>query len=120
MVESGRDGTAGFLFYETQDGFNFKSIDNLIDQEPFEQDYTYKPNVVKFDDPNKDFKIIKYSIDRNQDLLSKLERGAYSSERYYINPVSFKPDIRHFKSKDYMGEDGINNLGDESNNFTYY
>ena len=109
----GKDSTAGFLFYETQDGFNFRSIDNLINQEPFEQDYTYSPGVVKFDDPGKDFKIIKYSIDRNQDLLGKLQRGAYSSERYYINPVSFKPDIRHFKSSDYMGEDGINNLGDE-------
>ena len=109
----GKDSTAGFLFYETQDGFNFRSIDNLINQEPFEKDYTYSPGVVKFDDPSKDFKIIKYSIDRNQDLMGKLQRGAYSSERYYINPVSFKPDIRHFKSTDYMGDDGINNLGDE-------
>ena len=109
----GKDSTAGFLFYETLDGFNFRSIDNLINQEPFEQDYTYSPGVVKFDDPSKDFKIIKYSIDRNQDLMGKLQRGAYSSERYYINPVSFKPDIRHFKSTDYMGDDGINNLGDE-------
>ena len=107
----GKDSTAGFLFYETQDGFNFRSIDNLINQEPFEKDYTYSPGVVKFDDPGKDFKIIKYSIDRNQDLMGKLQRGAYSSERYYINPVSFKPDIRHFKSKDYMGV--VNNLGDE-------
>ena len=41
------------------------------------------------------------------------KRQAYSSERYYINPVSFKPDIRHFKASDYMGKDGIENLGDE-------
>ena len=109
----GKDSTAGFLFYETQEGFNFRSIDNLINQDPFIEDYTYSPGVVKFDDPSKDFKIIKYSIDRNQDLMGKLQRGAYSSERYYINPVSFKPDIRHFKSSDYMGDDGINNLGDE-------
>ena len=109
----GKDSTAGFLFYETQDGFNFKSIDNLIKQEPFVEDYTYSPSIVKFDDPTKDFKIIKYTVDRNEDLLGKLQRGAYSSERYYINPVSFKPDIRHFKSSDYMGDDGINNLGDE-------
>ena len=109
----GKDSTAGFLFYETQEVFNFRSIDNLINQDPFAQDYTYSPGVVKFDDPRKDFKIIKYSIDRNQDLMGKLQRGAYSSERYYINPVSFKPDIRHFKSTDYMGDDGINNLGDE-------
>ena len=109
----GKDSTAGFLFYETQEGFNFRSIDNLINQDPFTEDYTYSPGVVKFDDPSKDFKIIKYSIDRNQDLMGKLQRGAYSSERFYINPVSFKPDIRHFKSSDYIGEDGINNLGDE-------
>ena len=109
----GKDSTAGFLFYETQEGFNFRSIDNLINQDPFIEDYTYSPGVVKFDDPSKDFKIIKYSIDRNQDLMGKLQRGAYSSERYYINPVSFKPDIRHFKSTDYMGDDGINNLGNE-------
>ena len=109
----GKDSTAGFLFYETQEGFNFRSIDNLINQDPFIEDYTYSPGVVKFDDPSKDFKIIKYSIDRNQDLMGKLQRGAYSSERFYINPVSFKPDIRHFKSSDYIGEDGINNLGDE-------
>ena len=109
----GKDSTAGFLFYETQEGFNFRSIDNLINQDPFIEDYTYSPGVVKFDDPSKDFKIIKYSIDRNQDLMGKLQIGAYSSERYYINPVSFKPDIRHFKSTDYMGDDGINNLGDE-------
>ena len=109
----GKDSTAGFLFYETQQGFNFRSVDNLIDQSPSSEDYTYTPGVVKFDDPSKDFKIIKYNIDRNQDLLGKLRRGAYSSERYYINPVSFKPDIRHFKSSDYMGDDGINNLGDQ-------
>jgi len=109
----GKDSTAGFLFYETQEGFNFRSIDNLINQEPFRQEYTYSPGIVKFDEPSKDFKIIKYTIDRNQDLMGKLQRGAYSSERYYINPVSFKPDIRHFKSTDYMGSDGINNLGDE-------
>ena len=109
----GKDSTAGFLFYETQEGFNFRSVDNLIDQSPFSKDYSYSPGVVKNDDPNKDFKILKYNIDRNQDLLGKLRRGAYSSERYYINPVSFKPDIRHFKSSDYMGQDGINNLGQE-------
>ena len=107
----GKDSTAGFLFFETQKGFNFRSIDNLIKQEPFTFDYTYNPSVTKIDDSTKDFKIIKCNIDRNQDLLGKLQRGAFSSERYYINPVSFSPDIRHFKAKDYIGE--VSNLGDE-------
>ena len=109
----GEDSTAGFLFYETSKGLNFKSIDNLIKQKPFEEDYIFNPGIIDKDDPKKDFSILQYGIDRNQDLMGKLQRGAYSSERYYINPVSFKPDIRHFKSSDYMGEDGINNLGNE-------
>ena len=107
----GKDSSAGFLFFETKEGFNFRSVDNLINQDPYEQDFTYSPGVVKSNDPYKDFKIAKYTIDRNQDLLDKLRKGAYSSERYYINPVSFEPDIRHFKSSDYRGK--VNNLGDE-------
>ena len=118
-VSESKDNSAGFLFFETIDGFNFKSIDKLISQEPIKPDYTYKPNVINKSDPKKDFNILKYNIDRSQDLLSKLERGAYSSERYYINPVSFKPDIRHFKSTDYLGKDGINTLGDESVHLPY-
>ena len=58
--------------------------------------------VDKFD-PKKDFKILEYTMDRNQDLIGKLERGAYSSIRYYINPVSFKPNYdRVFKKSDYI------------------
>ena len=118
-VSESKDNSAGFLFFETKDGFNFKSIDNLISKEPIKPDYTYKPNVVNTSDPKKDFNILKYNIDRSQELLTKLERGAYSSERYYINPVSFKPEIRHFKSTDYMGKDGADNLGDEKIKLPY-
>ena len=59
----------------------------------------------------KTLKITKYAINRNQDLIGKLERGAYSSQRYYINPVSFKPSISVFTSDNYQGK--ANNLGDQ-------
>ena len=106
----GEDSTAGFLFYETSKGLNFKSIDNLINQRPFGEDYTFNPGVIDKDDPKKDFSILQYGIDRNQDLIGKLERGAYSSMRYYINPVTFglNPDIV-YNSKKYI--DKTSNLG---------
>ena len=44
-------------------------------------------------------------------IRDRLERGAYSSYRYYINPVSFKPSISVFKSDDYVGK--ASNLGDK-------
>ena len=109
--KTGEDSSAGYVFYETKDGFNFKSIDNLMEQKPYSKTFFYTPGVISSDDPKKDFKITKYFINRNQDLIGKLERGAYSSYRYYINPVSFKPSISVFKSDDYVGK--ASNLGDK-------
>ena len=109
--ESSGGNSAGFFFYQTKDGFNFRSIDSLVEQKPFDRDYRYAPNVISTDDPNKDFKIIEYNINQNIDLMNKLERGAYSSQRYYINPVSFKPSISVFKSSDYLKKSGMSKLG---------
>ena len=108
-----KDSTAGFLFYETSNGLNFRSIDNLIKEDPFEQDYVFNPGIIDKDDPKKDFSILQYNVDRNQDLIGKLERGAYSSMRYYINPVSFglSPDIV-FNSEKYINK--TSNLGSKN------
>ena len=108
---SSKDSSAGFLFYETKEGFNFRSIDNLIDEKPFRKNYIFTPGVVNSEDKNRDFKILRYAINRNQDLIAKLERGAFSSQRYYINPVSFKPSISVFKSSDYLKKSGMSKLG---------
>ena len=43
--ESSGGNSAGFFFYQTKDGFNFRSIDSLVEQEPFEKDYRYAPSV---------------------------------------------------------------------------
>ena len=108
---SSKDSSAGFLFYETKDGFNFRSIDNLIDEKPFKKNYVYTPSIVNTEDKNRDFKILRYGINRNQDLIAKLERGAFSSQRYYVNPVSFKPSISVFKASDYLKKSGMSKLG---------
>ena len=113
--KSSGGNSAGFFFYQTRQGFNFRSIDSLVEQEPFDRDYRYAPNVISTEDPNKDFKIIEYNINQNIDLMNKLERGAYSSQRYYINPVSFAPYINHFKSSDYVNN--IKTLGDNEVEF---
>ena len=33
IPEGGEDGSAGFLFFETADGYQFKSIDKLFDKQ---------------------------------------------------------------------------------------
>ena len=109
--KSSEDSSAGYVFYETKKGFSFKSIDSLMEQKPYKKTFKFTPGVISSNDAKKDFKILRYNIDRNQDLIGKLERGAYSSYRFYINPVSFKPVISVFKSDDYVGK--TSNLGDK-------
>ena len=38
---SGKDATAGYVFYETKSGYHFRSIDALVTSEPYEHEYFY-------------------------------------------------------------------------------
>ena len=111
---SGRDATAGYFFFETQQGFRFKSIDSLIRNEPFDTKYIYAPGIIDSNDGSKDFKILEFSTSKNQNLLENLERGAYCSHRIYLNPLTFEytaASQRIFKLDDYSGK--IENLGED-------
>jgi hypothetical protein len=109
-VSSG-DATAGFFFYQTQDGFNFKSIDGLISQEP---KATYIESQVNRGDTerNNDFIISDYYTDKNQNLIEKLRLGTYCSQRMFFNPLDFSftnPSEGKFQLDSY--KEKIKNLG---------
>ena len=83
-------GAPGFFFYETQEGFNFRSIEGLIEQgirefnenKDIEEERTY----YYFMNPKQDlstnrmdFKILKMpAIKRDQNLLTSLRTGVYN------------------------------------------
>jgi hypothetical protein len=109
VPESGGDGTAGYFFYETQDGYCFKSVDGLISQEVSE---VY--NAAEISDPNnkQDFQILNHVTTRNNNLLEKLRLGQFSTQRSYFNPLTFdytRPEKGLFKLEDYAGKS--KNLG---------
>jgi hypothetical protein len=113
-VKSG-DSTAGFLFYQTQDGFQFRSLDDLIAQSP-KATYTYSGANVNYDEEqkkvNNDFNILNYATEKNQNLIEKLRLGTYSSQRMFFNPLDFsfsKYEEGIFQLKDYVSN--IENLG---------
>ena len=111
---SGKDATAGYFFFETKQGFRFKSIDSLIRTPPYPEKYVYAPGVIDTDDTTKDFKILEFKTTRNQNLIENLERGAYCSNRTYLNPLTFEytPTTQKiFKLEDYSGK--IENLGED-------
>ena len=120
-VSSG-DATAGFVFYQTQDGFNFRSIQNLIDdgvkkaKENQVPEYVYtevNESQLENNSRNNDFQITTYTTDRNQNLIEKLRLGTYASQRMFFNPLTFNfttPEQGLFQYSNYGDKAG--NLGD--------
>ena len=108
----GKSATAGYFFFETKEGYHFRSVDSLITQEPFEIEYTYSPQIVDNQSADGDFKILKYETTRNQNLIQNLERGAYCTYRMYYNPLRMNfttPEEGLFKVSDYAEK--MENLG---------
>ncbi len=102
----GRDATAGYLFFQTKDGYVFKSIDTLISSTKFAFPYIFK-EVIESGKVDNDFNIIRFQTKRNQDLIKKLKRGSFCSHRMFLNPLTFEYtpyDEGLFKSKDYIGK----------------
>ena len=83
-------GDPGYLFYQTQDGFHFKSIDFLLDQEPKET-YNYTEKLDSNLDNNfNDFKIVTSpSFIKDQDVLSALRSGTYYSRNVFFDTRTF-------------------------------
>jgi len=102
---SKKNGTAGFVFYQTRDGFYFRSIDKMISENAKSPKavYTYTEVNKSSIERNNDFYILKYSINNNQNLLEKLRLGTYSSTRIIYNPLTFEitePNKALFEAKD--------------------
>tara|TARA_B100000965_G_scaffold52713_1_gene39307 strand:+ start:736 stop:1980 length:1245 start_codon:yes stop_codon:yes gene_type:complete len=96
-------GDPGFFFYETQDGLNFKAIDNLISEEPVET-YTYSGAM---QGKENDFKIVlPPNIVKDQDVSKTLESGTYSSRNVFFNPLTFetKEDIYKLNPEKTLGK----------------
>ena len=104
-VSSG-DTTAGFVFYQTKDGFKFKSIDGLMKQEPKNKNtpYYYTEVNVNETETNNDFKILNYFTDKNQNLIEKLRLGAYASRNMFFNPLNFDISNNTFTLSKYKGK----------------
>ena len=113
-------GTAGFVFYQNKDGFNFRSIDSLasrtrVDESSADdkdiQEYT-TGEVLQANRLGAGAKIIEYYFEKNIDLRKSLRVGMYSSLVYNFNPANFSFSAYRYnlrdelKSSEKMGSEG--------------
>ena len=74
---SPNSGSAGFLFFETLDGYQFKSIDALFAGKPQEDAYQMTP-VKEGLDPSNNFKLASEpNFKESHDIVKKLRAGSY-------------------------------------------
>jgi hypothetical protein len=80
--------SGGFLFFETLDGYVYKSVDTLFKQSPVAA-YT-KTEIVK---PGDRFVIFNEYLTKSADLPGMSRMGMYSNRTIYYNSKDMKPDL---------------------------
>ncbi len=93
IPDSGKGGSAGYLFFQTRDGFHFKSIDKILGGEA-EKKYIYN-NSTELPE-GFDAKILTYEINSDVDVGKNLVMGMYNNRSIFFDPVSFNYEVRSF------------------------
>ena len=114
-------GTAGFLFYQNKNGFNFKSVDSLMSGfHPDSADkktifkYVYKARTNNIADPNSNFKVLSVPVfEKNVDIMENLRIGMYSSRNYF-----FDVNARKFYEYKYTLKESYKYMGNASKSNT--
>lgn len=92
-VSTGEGESAGYFFYETSNGFHFKSLDTLLDPSKNEKKksiiYNETPESKGFNIPEGyDMKALEYKLDNRVNVQEKLKLGAYDSKIILFDPFS--------------------------------
>tara|TARA_B100000965_G_C19561186_1_gene744560 strand:+ start:348 stop:1679 length:1332 start_codon:yes stop_codon:yes gene_type:complete len=113
--------SAGYFLYETFEGFNFKSIDGLLNQDK-------KLSVIFNESTGQDaiptgydVKAVQYSRNNLNNVQKKLAIGAYTSRVLTFNPFNFEfnvgnPSAFMFENDYKMAGDRLPVLNEEFNN----
>ena len=95
-------GTSGFFFYENREGYNFKSLDNLVSKtgigsadEKFVWDYEYTGVVQQGQVIGHTGPIINFSYEKNMDLRKLLRVGMFKNHTMYYD--SLKQELSVFE-----------------------
>lgn len=88
-------GTPGYLFFETQDGYTYKSIDKLISQN---RSFTYvQTEISKEYNPGSKFRILSSNVAKNNDIINSLRMGMYSNNTFYYNLYKNEVSVVQYK-----------------------
>ena len=105
----------GFLFFETLDGYKFKSIKKLLDQKPA---YTYTQTDKPNDDKANGLVILQNRLNQTNDIGMNLRMGMYANKTIYIDIQNQTKQIVDFKISDLKPKKPLKLLNGIENNPT--
>lgn len=114
QAQSSEYRESDYIFYENDDGFNFKTISSLLEQEPVEDYYSADPNTNRSsDDKVKEHQIIREISydDREFDVIESMTTGLYDNDVSIIDPV-----LKRFQNTSlnyHFAKDDFTNLHDQ-------
>ncbi len=85
----------GFLFYENLDGYHFKSIEKLLEQDPVA---TYSASQIPT--TNFSFKVIENNLNRSNDIGMNCRMGMYANKTLYVDIENGKIETVDYKISD--------------------
>ena len=106
--------TAGYFFYETSKGYNFKSIDSLLSQEKKKSIiYNETPDTGGENIPEGyDMKALQFEKENAVNVQNKLRMGAYSTRTVVFNPFNCKYEVLNKEAKEVEKKEGIQTAGE--------
>jgi hypothetical protein len=104
----GASGGADMLFFETKDGFNFRSLQSMFSDSVYAE-YNYEAenlnkNVQKIKD--KITNVLDYEVSKPYDILNEIGSGTFANRIVTIDPLARTVDVKDFNYTDYRAKNG--------------
>lgn len=111
-------GTVGadMLFFETKNGFNFRSLQSMFRDDIYG---TYRYQAKNIDDSIQDFQektitVLDYEFVKTYDSLQDINSGTFANRLISIDPLARKYNVVNFNYEDYFEKKKTSALNDNS------
>ena len=102
QMPKGKGAAAGYLFFQTRDGYHFRSIDKIFQDKPKKR---YIFNNTPQMPEGYDAKVLTYDINSDVDVGKNLMMGMYNNRSIFFNPVSMDYKLVNFPDDRYSEEE---------------
>lgn len=109
---------ADMLFFETKNGFNFRSLQSMFKSEIYG---TYKHEVKNLGDSIQDFQektvnVLDYQVSKPYDILNEINTGTFANQLMSIDPLARKVNVTNFDYSKFKTQAQTLNKGAPANN----